>query len=151
MSTSISTVSEYISQLEESRKEIIENLRKAVKSNLPAGFNEEINYGMIGYVVPHSIYPSGYHCNTKLPLPFMNLASQKNHIGVYHMGIYSDPDLLKWFEEEWSKLEIGKLNMGKSCIRLNPKKQIPYDLIGRLSAKISVDQWIETYEKAVKK
>ena len=151
MSTSISTVSEYISQLEESRKEIIENLRKAVKSNLPAGFNEEINYGMIGYVVPHSIYPSGYHCNTKLPLPFMNLASQKNHIGVYHMGIYSDPDLLKWFEEQWSKLEIGKLNMGKSCIRLNPKKQIPYDLIGRLSAKISVDQWIETYEKAVKK
>lgn len=151
MSTSISTVSEYISQLEESRKEIIENLRKAMKSNLPAGFNEEINYGMIGYVVPHSIYPSGYHCNTKLPLPFMNLASQKNHIGVYHMGIYSDPDLLKWFEEEWSKLEIGKLNMGKSCIRLNPKKQIPYDLIGRLSAKISVDQWIETYEKAVKK
>lgn len=95
MSTSISTVSEYISQLEESRKEIIENLRKAVKSNLPAGFNEEINYGMIGYVVPHSIYPSGYHCNTKLPLPFMNLASQKNHIGVYHMGIYSNPDLLK--------------------------------------------------------
>jgi len=151
MSTSISTVSEYISQLEESRKEIIENLRKAMKSNLPAGFNEEINYGMIGYVVPHSIYPSGYHCNTKLPLPFMNLASQKNHIGVYHMGIYSDPDLLKWFEEQWSKLEIGKLNMGKSCIRLNPKKQIPYDLIGRLSAKISVDQWIETYEKAVKK
>ena len=151
MSTSISTVSEYISQLEESRKEIIENLRKAMKSNLPAGFNEEINYGMIGYVVPHSIYPSGYHCNTKLTLPFMNLASQKNHIGVYHMGIYSDPDLLKWFEEEWSKLEIGKLNMGKSCIRLNPKKQIPYDLIGRLSAKISVDQWIETYEKAVKK
>ena len=143
MSTSISTVSEYISQLEESRKEIIENLRKAVKSNLPAGFNEEINYGMIGYVVPHSIYPSGYHCNTKLPLPFINLASQKNHIGVYHMGIYSDPDLLKWFEEQWSKLEIGKLNMGKSCIRLNPKKQIPYDLIGRLSAKISVDQWIE--------
>ncbi|MDB2363741.1 DUF1801 domain-containing protein [Flavobacteriales bacterium] len=151
MSTSISTVSEYISQLEESRKEIIENLRKAVKSNLPAGFNEEINYGMIGYVVPHSIYPSGYHCNTKLPLPFINLASQKNHIGVYHMGIYSDPELLKWFKEEWTKLEIGKLNIGKSCIRLNPKKEIPYDLIGRLSAKISVDQWIETYEKAVKK
>lgn len=151
MSTEVKSIETYISSLGEDRQEIIEKLRKAVKSKLPEGFKEELNYGMIGYVIPHDIYPNGYHCDPKLPLPFMNLASQKNHIGVYHMGIYSDPVLLKWFEEEWTKLNIGKLNMGKSCIRLNPKKEIPYKLIAELSGKISPQEWINTYENAIKK
>lgn len=151
MAGKFTSIQDYISNLDQNRQEIIEKLRKAVKSTLPKGFKEELNYGMIGYVLPHEIYPSGYHCDPKLPLPFMNLASQKNHIGVYHMGIYSDPKLLKWFEEEWSKLNIGKLNMGKSCIRLNPKKEIPYDLITKLSDKMSVEEWIGVYENAAKK
>jgi uncharacterized protein YdhG (YjbR/CyaY superfamily) len=104
---------------------------------------------MIGYVVPHSTYAPGYHCGTKLPLPFINLTLQKDHIRVYHMGIYSDPELLKWFEDEYAKLEIGKLSMGKSFIRLNPKKEIQYDLIWQLTEKMSVEEWIETYEKAI--
>lgn len=151
MAAKFTSIEEYISSLDQDRKEIIEKLRTAVKSKLPKGFKEELNYGMIGYVVPHEIYPAGYHCDPELPLPFMNLASQKNHIGVYHMGIYSDPVLLKWFEDEWTKLNIGKLNMGKSCIRLNPKKEIPYDLIAELSGKMTTENWIGFYEGAVKR
>jgi hypothetical protein len=109
-----------------------------------------MNYGMIGYVVPHSIYPSGYHCDPSLPLPFMAIASQKNSINLYHMGIYADPDLLRWWEDEYMKLDIGKLDMGKSCVRWKNLDIIPYDLIGELAGKMSVTDWVRLYEEKLR-
>ena len=122
MISKANTVGEYVDALIPERKAAIEKLRKAIKKNLPKGFKEEIGYGMIGYVVPHSLYPAGYHCNPKLPLPFMNIASQKNFIAVYHMGIYADKKLLDWFTGEYAKSVPGKLDMGKGCIRLKRQK-----------------------------
>jgi len=132
----IKTVDEYIAQLPEERKSVITKLRKIILTNISTGFEEMINYGMIGYVVPHSVYPAGYHCNTTLPLPFINLASQKNFIALYHMGIYANPDLLEWFKTEYSKHSTSKLDMGKSCIRFKKMEQIPFDLIGELVQKM---------------
>lgn len=141
----------YLEQLPEDRREGIKQLRETIAENLPAGFAETISYGMIGYVVPHSLYPAGYHCDPKQPLPFINIASQKNHIALYHMGLYSRPDLLEWFTEEYAKHSKTKLNMGKSCIRFKKPEHIPYKLIGELSAKIKPEDWIEAYESQVMK
>jgi uncharacterized protein YdhG (YjbR/CyaY superfamily) len=145
------TVENYIEQLPEDRKAAMQELRKIFSENLPEGFQECMSYGMIGYVVPHSIYPAGYHCDVKLPLPFMNLASQKSHIAVYHMGIYADSELLSWFQEEYSKQVKGKLDMGKSCIRFKKPELIPYNLFAELARKMSVQDWISIYEKNYKK
>jgi uncharacterized protein YdhG (YjbR/CyaY superfamily) len=149
-STAISP-QEYIDSLPEDRKAAISELRKVILKNLPKGFKEEMSYGMLGYVVPHSIYPAGYHCDPKLPLPFLSIASQKNFIAVYHMGIYADKDLLDWFTTEYSKQSKAKLDMGKSCIRFKKIDQIPYNLIGELASKMTPQQWIELYEREVKK
>jgi hypothetical protein len=110
-----------------------------------------MSYGMIGYVVPHSKYPAGYHCNPKDPLPFLNIASQKNHIAVYHMGLYSKPDLLNWFTAAHAKASAKKLDMGKSCIRYKKAEDIPQSLIGELASKMTPDEWISQYEQAFKK
>ena len=142
---------EYISAVPEERKEVISKLREVILKNIPKGFEEQMNYGMIGYVVPHSIYPDGYHCDTSLPLPFMNLASQKNFVAVYHMGIYSDPKLLEWFTTEYPKHSKYKLDMGKSCVRFKKIDDIPYDLISELLRKMSVEDWISLYEENIKK
>ena len=138
----------YVDSLSEERKVAIQHLRELILNNLPSGFEEVMNYGMIGYVVPHSIYPQGYHCNPKEPLPFINLASQKNHIGLYHMGIYADDELLTWFKSEYPKHCKTKLDMGKSCIRFKNVKHIPYQLIGELASKMSPQDWIKRYEEA---
>lgn len=151
MPTTATTPQEYVDSLPEDRKEAIQKLREVISENIPEGFEECINYGMIGYVVPHSIYPAGYHVDNKLPLPFMNVASQKSHIAVYHSGVYANEDLLKWFEEEYSKRVSTKLNMGKSCIRFKKPQHIPYDLIGELASKLTVQQWIDMYESQVKR
>jgi uncharacterized protein YdhG (YjbR/CyaY superfamily) len=145
-----STPEEYISQIPEERKEPFRKLRKVIRENIPKGFEEVIGYGMLGFVVPHSIYPNGYHCDSKMPLPFVNIASQKNFIAFYHMGIYANPDLLSWFTAEYPKYVKTKLDMGKSCIRFKKMDQIPFDLIGKLMTKMTVNQWIDTYEKAIK-
>lgn len=150
MQSKAKTPDQYIAELPEERKEVIKKLRKTIKDNLPNGFEEVMNYGMLGYAVPHSLYPDGYHCDPELPLPFISLASQKRHIGFYHMGIYSDPELLKWFQAEYAERVPTKLDMGKSCIRFKNPKNIPYELLGELTAKITVDDWIKTYESAVK-
>ena len=142
---------EYIAQLPDDRKAVVEKLRKTILGKLPKGFKEEINYGMIGYVVPHSIYPKGYHVTPELPLPFINIASQKNFVAVYHMGIYANPKLLNWFIAEYPKHCKLKLDMGKSCIRFKKPDQIPFDLIGELASKVSVDEWVETYESNIKR
>ncbi len=151
MQSKAKTPSEYIEQLPEDRKEVISKLRKTILDNLPKGFKEEMSYGMLGYVVPHSIYPDGYHCNPELPLPFINLASQKNHIGFYHMGIYSDPDLMQWFTKEYTKHIKTKLDMGKSCIRFKNPEVIPFKLMGELVRKMTADDWIKKYESVIKK
>ena len=144
------TPEDYLAQLPADRLEAMERLRKAIVDNLPTGFSEGIGYGMIGYAVPHSIYPAGYHCDPKLPLPFMSIASQKNFIAVYHMGVYAIPELYDWFVAEYPKHVKTKLDMGKSCIRFKKPDQIPFELIGELTRKISVDEWIEWYERSVK-
>ena len=148
MTIKANNVEEYIEQVSEDKREAIIELRKIIKNNLPKGFEECMNYNMIGYVVPHQLYPAGYHCDPKLPLPFINIAAQKNFIALYHMGIYANPQLLAWFTAEHTKRVKGKLDMGKSCIRYKKAENIPYDLIGELMQKITVKEWIEGYENA---
>ena len=151
MQSTATTPQEYITQLPEDRKSPFTQLRKTVKENLPPGFEEEMNYGMIGYVVPHSLFPAGCHCNPNQPLPFVNIASQKNYIAFYHMGIYADEELLSWFTSEYKKISKTKPDMGKSCIRFKNPNQIPFELIAELCRKISVQDWIGRYEKNVKR
>jgi hypothetical protein len=151
MQSKATTVESYLNDLSEERKDVINQLRKVILKNLPKGFDEGMGYGMIGYFVPHSIYPNGYHCDPKQPLPFLSMASQKNFIALYHMGIYMNPDLMDWFTAEFAKRVKGKLDMGKSCIRFKKLDAIPFDLIGELVSKMSVDEWIACYEKALKR
>jgi len=141
---------EYISQIPEERQAVITKLRAIINKNLPKGFHEQMSYGMLGWVVPHSIYPDGYHCDTKLPLPFINVASQKNFIALYHSGIYADQKLYDWFVAEYPKYVKTKLDMGKSCIRFKKMETVPYDLIEELCTKMSIEDWIALYEKNVK-
>ena len=143
-------VQQYIEQLEGPRKPEFLELRKVIVDNLPKGFEECIGYGMIGYVVPHSIYPAGYHCTPKLPLPFLNLVMRKDIITFYHMGLYSDEKLLVWFKDEYSKFTSLKLDMGKSCVRFKKSGDIPYALIGALMQKVSVEDWVLLYEEKLK-
>ena len=145
------TVDEYIGKLPEDRQKVISDLRAVLQKNLSKDFKECLSYGMIGYVVPHETYPDGYHCDPKLPLPFINLASQKNYVALYHMGVYAQPELLKWFQEEYKQRVPHKLDMGKSCIRFKKMDQIPLDLVGELAQKMNAQQWIELYEKSRKK
>ena len=145
------TAEQYMAELPADRKKAMTELRKVIKKNIPEGFKEGMGYGMLGYVVPHSKYPASYHCNPKDPLPFMGFASQKNFIAVYHMCVYADPKLHKWFADEYAKAGVGKLDMGKSCIRFKNPEKIPFKLIGELASKITPDQWIAMYEKNLKR
>ena len=144
------SVASYVDALPAERKAAFKKLRQVIKKKLPKGFKEVLNYNIPSYVVPHSIYPDGYHCDPKLPLPFMSVASQKNFIALHHMGIYSDPKLLAWFQKEWPKHMDTKLDMGKSCIRFKKVETIPYELIGQLAAKMTVKDWVSRYDKHVK-
>jgi len=145
------TVEAYLEEVPVERQAYFKQLREVILANIPAGFVEQMSYGMIGYIVPHDIYPDGYHCNPKLPLPFVNIASQKHFIGLYHMGIYSKPELLDWFVKEYPKHCKLKLDMGKSCIRFKKAEQIPFDLVAELMQKMTVDDWVQTYETAIKR
>ncbi len=151
MQSKATTPDQYIIELPEDRKEVMKQLRNTIKKHLPEGFEEQMCYGMLGYVVPHSRYPDGYHCDPQQPLPFINLANQKNHIALYHSGIYSDPQLLSWFQDEWPKYRSTKLDMGKSCIRFKNPNNIPLELIAKLVGKMTVAEWIDRYESAIKK
>jgi hypothetical protein len=150
MQSKASKPDDYIASLPEERKKIMGQIRKVILKNLPKGFKEVMSYGMLGYVVPLSSYPDGYHCDPKLPLPFMNLASQKNHIALYHMGLYAGPHLA-WFQKEWKRHSDKKLDMGKSCIRFKKPEDVPLDLIGELCSKMTPAEWIAVYEKNLKK
>lgn len=141
----------YFDQLPEDRKAAMNQLRATIKKNLPKGFVESFDYKMPGFSVPHSLYPAGYHCDPKIPLPFVSIASQKNFIALYHMGIYANPSLLQWFEEEYPKHSKTKLDMGKSCIRFKKPEAIPFDLIAELMTKMTPEDWIQLYKKAFNK
>lgn len=143
------SLEQYINELPEDRKEPFQKIRQQILNNLPKQMEETISYGMLGYVVPHAVYPNGYHCNPKLPLPFMNLASQKNFIAVYSMVLYSKKELMDWFILEYKKRCKYKLDMGKSCIRFKKMDDIPFDLIGELTAKVSTKSWIKIYETTI--
>jgi uncharacterized protein YdhG (YjbR/CyaY superfamily) len=145
------TPKEYIASLPEERQTAMNQLRKTVQEHLPKGFEETVSYGMICYVVPHSVYPKGYHANPKQPLPFLSMASQKGGISLYHMGLYADEELLGWFKSEYNKQTKAKLDIGKSCIRFKKVEQIPFDLIGSLLSRITPEMWIATYEQQLNK
>jgi hypothetical protein len=151
MQSKATTPEKYIKEAPEDRQAALNTLRESIVKNIPKGFQEGMGYGMMGYYVPHSVYPAGYHCNPKDPLPFMGFASQKNFIALYHMGIYAMPDLLQWFVTEFPKHSTKKLDMGKSCIRFKKPEDIPFKLIGELAKKVTVKQWIEVYESNLKK
>jgi hypothetical protein len=151
MQSKANTIVEYFASLPDERKEVMQKLHQVIMSNLDSDFSSGISYGMIGYAVPHSVYPSGYHCDPKQPLPFMSLASQKNFIALYHMAVYAKKELYDWFVSEYPKHCKTKLDMGKSCIRFKKMDDIPFDLIGKLTQKVSVPQWIEIYESQLKK
>jgi len=146
MQIKANTPEEYIDNIPEERKDAVRLLRKVILENLPEGFAEVMGYGMIGYVVPHSIYPDGYHVTPKLPLPYINLASQKNHIALYNMGLYANKELFRWFTDEYSKETKLKIDMGKGCIRFKKTESIPYKLIGELVSKVTVKDYIAFYE-----
>lgn len=151
MTSKATSVDQYINEAPEDRRAALQQLRAIILKNLPEGFQEEMSYGMVGYVVPHSIYPKGYHCTPELPLPFMSFASQKNSINFYHMGIYAKPELYDWFVAEYPKHSKQKLDIGKSCLRIKKPENIPFELIGELVKKMSVAEWIKTYEAAFNK
>ena len=151
MQSNATSIEAYLEEIPEERKETFLKLRDTILKNIPKGFSEQLSYGSLGYVVPHSIYPNGYHCNPKLPLPFIAIASQKHFIALYHMGIYADSELQHWFVTEYPKYSSQKLDMGKSCIRFKKFDQIPFDLIAELAKKITVQQWINSYETLINK
>ncbi|MEZ4837925.1 DUF1801 domain-containing protein [Flavobacterium sp.] len=151
MRTEGNTVEEILSNVPQERAEVFRKLHTTIEKNLPKGFEAAISYGGLGYVVPHRIYPAGYHCKPSEPLPFAGIASQKNSINFYHMGIYSNPELLDWFVNEYPKHCKQKLDMGKSCIRFKKLEEIPYQLIGDLMKKMSAQEWIDLYESKLKK
>jgi uncharacterized protein YdhG (YjbR/CyaY superfamily) len=150
MQSKATTPDQYIAELPDDRREAITQLRNSLQKNLPKGFAEGIGYGMLCYSVPHSLYPPGYHVDPKMPLGFISIASQKNHIAIYHMALYSGA-LLDWFLAEWPKHSTKKLDMGKACIRFKKPEDIPYDLFAALFKKMSPTQWIEAYEDALKR
>ncbi len=147
----IKTVEDYFHFLPKERQEPMQNLRQVILENLPEGFEETIQYKMPAYVVPHSIFPDGYHCDTSLPLPFINIASQKNFMALYHMGIYAMPELMEWWKDEYAKAVSTKLDMGKSCFRFKKPESIPFDLIAELVRKVSVQDWVETYKENIRR
>jgi len=145
------TVDEYIDMVPKERKEVLNRLRDIFSSELPQGFQESIQYHMMAYTIPHDIYPKGYHVNSSEPLPFISIASQKNHIAIYHLGLYMNQDLLDWFVNEYLHRTNHKLDMGKSCIRFKNLEKIPYDLLKELAGKMTVEDYIKIYEESIKR
>lgn len=145
------SVDEILDKMPEDRAEVFKKLHRVIVKNLPKNFEAGISYGGLGYVVPHSVYPAGYHCKPSEPLPFAGIASQKNSINFYHMGMYASPKLLEWFVSEYPKHSKRKLDMGKSCVRFKKMDEIPFELIGELMTKMSAKEWIEIYERNLRK
>lgn len=148
MANKPTTVDEYLAQLPEDRRQGLQQVRKVILKNLPKGYEEGIQYGMIGYFVPHSLYPSGYHCDTTQPLPFLHIASQKNHMAVYMFCLYIDESEMDWFQDAWAKTG-KKLDMGKSCVRFKKVDDLPLPLIGQAVKRVPVTRFIASYESGL--
>ena len=151
MHSDAKTPQEYIDQLPSDRQEIMKRLRAAVLEHLPEGLEEIMLYGIICYVIPHSLYPKGYHVDPKLPLMMLAIASQKNHIALYYVGVYTFPPVHAWFLEAYAQVMGKKPDIGKSCIRFRPTANIPYELLGELCGKVSVSEYIRAYEQILEK
>lgn len=145
------SIDDYLSKIPEERQDVFRKLFDTINNNLPEGFSQGSSYGMIGWAVPLETYPAGYHCTPGTPLPFISIASQKNFIAFYHMGMYAKPDLLDWFVEEFPKYSKRKLDMGKSCVRFKKMDDIPFELLAEVSKKMTVQDWIDCYEANFKK
>jgi len=145
MKSNAKTVEEYLTGLPPDRREAISAVRKVILDNLPKGYQECMSYGMIGYVVPHSIYPKGYHCDPKLPLPFVNLGSQKNHMALYLMNLYGQPKNEQWFRKAWEGAG-KKLDMGKACVRFKRLEDVPLEVVGQAVARTPVADYIARIE-----
>lgn len=137
----------YLKSLPNDRKQALMGLRTVLRENLPQDFEETFQYGMISYVVPHEIYPQGYHVNPDDPLPFISIGNQAKHIAMYHYGLYENHDLSQWFKDAYQAISPHKIDMGKSCVRFKWMDEIPFDLVKILATKISVKTWIKDYEK----
>ena len=148
---SVTEINNYLKSLPADRKEAMTSIFKTVSEKMPKGFEAVLHNGMITFVVPYSIYPDGYHCKPKQPLPFIAIASPKTGISFHHMGLYADPELLSWFQQEYAKANVGKLDMGKGCVKFKKTDAIPFALLGKLASKVKVKDWIGTYEKNFKK
>lgn len=151
MKTAKTTVEEILENVPMERKAAFLKLHQTIIDHLPKGFEAGISYGGLGYIIPHSIYPAGYHGKPSEPLPFAGLASQKNTINFYHMGIYADQNLMDWFVAEFPKHCNQKLDMGKSCMRFKKWDEIPFELMGQLMQKITANEWMAMYERLYKK
>jgi len=149
MQSKATTVDQYLAELPAARREAIEAVRVVILENLSTGYEEGMQYGMIGYYVPHSVYPAGYHCDSRQPLPFAALASQKNYMSIYLNCIYSNPDQEAWFREAWAK-SGKKLDMGKSCIRFKSIDDVPLAVIGQSVKRVPMKKFVEYYEAAVR-
>jgi hypothetical protein len=150
MRSTATTAAEYVAALPPERRRVIEKLRRVLRRNLPTGFEETVDHGMLAFVVPHRLFPAGYPGAPERPLPFINLASQKRHVALYHMGLYGGP-LLGWLEDEWPKHTDARLDLGRCCLRFTRLDEIPYELVGELAAKITPDEWIEVHERAARR
>jgi hypothetical protein len=148
MTSNAATVEEYLAQLPEDRREAIAAFREVILANLPAGVEEGMQYGMIGYFIPHSRYPNGYHCDPKQPLPFVHLASQKAHMAFYAFCLYPDTELKQWFQEAYAAAG-KKLDMGAACMRFKRLDQVPLDVIAQLLQRVTVEKFIEVYERSI--
>jgi len=148
MQSKATTVEKYLSELPEDRRAALAAVRKVILANLDRGYEEGMQYGMIGYYVPHRVYPAGYHCNPEQPLPFAGLASQKSHMALYLMCVYGSEEEETWLRERWAKAG-KKLDMGKSCIRFKKLDDLPLDVVGRLIRRVPAKKFIANYEAAV--
>lgn len=147
MQSSAKTVNEYLRELPDDRRKAISAVRAVIRENLQPGFEEGMQYGMIGYFVPHSIYPAGYHCDPKQPLPFTALASQKNAMSLYLMACYGDEEEQVWLRDQFTKAG-KKLDMGKSCIWFKKLDDLPLDVVGAAIRRTTVPDYIAAYESA---
>jgi hypothetical protein len=148
MQSKAATVDQYFSELPEDRRLALEAVRRVILQNLDDEYEEGIQYGMIGYFVPHRVYPPGYHCDSKQPLPFAHLASQKNYMSIYLMCVYGDSPLATWFRDAWAKTG-KKLDMGKACIRFKKVDDLALEVIGEAIRRMPARKYIECFEAAL--
>ena len=146
----VDSIDRYIASVPIERRDAYTRLVTDIDRQIDPRFAPTVAYGMPTWVVPHEIYPAGYHCDPTIGVPFLSLANQSRYIAYYHMGIYSDPATLDWFTEAFAKTGL-RLNMGRSCIRFTNPSRIPFDLMAELTARISVDDYLAMYERTLKR